>query len=105
VAIKTYLYEILVRGKPDGTLSGAHQILGVVYEDGHERRGEPAPVAFADVATILGKEFTGLAGQLTAANDKIAELEALAAQKDRELLQAKRRLTGIVQESGAAEAS
>jgi hypothetical protein len=55
--MKQYLYELLVRGWEDGTLSGAHQIIGVIYEDGHGRRGEPAPLDLARVSGVLGTFF------------------------------------------------
>lgn len=55
-----YLYEILVRGRPDGSFA-AHQITATIVAEGVERAGSPAPLDLAQVAAVLGAAFPDLA--------------------------------------------
>lgn len=80
-----YLYEILVRGRPDGSFA-AHQITTTIVAEGVERAGSPAPLDLAQVAAVLGAAFPGLATRLDAATADVAakaarigELETQAA--------------------------
>ena len=57
----TFLYEILIRGNADGTLRGAHQILGQISATGAESIGPPQPLDPAIVGTLLGTAFVGFA--------------------------------------------
>lgn len=83
MAKKSYLYEVLVRGTPDGKLAGAHQIISDVYTDDDtgeivgERPGMASPLALSDVGGLIGESFTGLANQIA---DLQAELESAKSQ-------------------------
>jgi hypothetical protein len=75
------IYEILFRGNPDGTMSGAH----VIYWqfDGTDRNGVarhspgmPEPVDPAAVADLIGANVAAMAAQITALQAEIATLKA-----------------------------
>jgi hypothetical protein len=78
-----YLYEILVRGNPDGTLAGAHQVLAERVADGDlllaERTLEPTPLDVADVGAVLGEAFASLARDLATSR---ADLDAAIKERD-----------------------
>lgn len=69
-----YLYEILVRGRPDGSFA-AHQITATIVAEGVERAGSPAPLDLAQVAVVLGAAFPDVAAKAA----RIGELETQAA--------------------------
>jgi hypothetical protein len=64
------IYEILIRGNPDGAVAGAHQIL---WEG--DRPGLPRPLDPAAAGAALGSGVADLAAQLVAAKARIGELE------------------------------
>ena len=57
----TFIYEILIRGNSDGTLRGAHQILGDKSASGAETIGSPQKLDPMAVGTLLGTSFVGFA--------------------------------------------
>lgn len=65
------VYELLIRGAPDGRFVGAHQI------DFTESGGVTSPRSLepAAVSTILGEAFPALAIELEQARKRIQELE------------------------------
>jgi hypothetical protein len=82
------IYEVLFRGAPDGTMSGAH----VIYWqfDGTDRNGVPRyspgmpePIDPAAVADLLGPNVAAMAAQITGQQAEIdalkSEIEALKA--------------------------
>lgn len=71
---RSFLYEVLVRGGPDG-LVGAHQVRATVDDSGEMRLGPPTPLAPADVSQLLGEQFATLATDYSAARARISELE------------------------------
>ena len=71
---QTYLYEILVRGRPDGSLY-AHQITSTIFAEGVERAGDAVQLDPAQVSRILGDTFPDLAVRLADAYQKISDLE------------------------------
>jgi hypothetical protein len=102
--MKQYLYELLVRGREDGTLSGAHQIIGVIYEDGHGRRGEPAHLDLARVSGVLGTFFPDLANQITKANEEVEKAMALLSQREHEIVKLTKEIA-ILKTMGSPEPS
>lgn len=76
---KEFLYEVLVRGGPDG-LAGAHQIVAMLEDDGSIRLGAPAPLDPPLAAAVLGENLASLSGALEQARARIAELEAKLAE-------------------------
>jgi hypothetical protein len=102
--MRQYLYELLVRGLEDGTLSGAHQIMGIIYEDGHSLRGEPGPLDLSLVAGVLGTHFPDLANQVTNANEEVQKAMALLSQRDHEIVKLKKEIA-ILKTIGSPEPS
>ncbi|RAI44696.1 hypothetical protein [Rhodoplanes roseus] len=79
------IYEILIRGKDDGTIAGAHQVAWVAdgtKPDGSPRWrvGDAAPLAVEAIAALLGTELAALTAQAARADALAAENEALAAE-------------------------
>lgn len=78
----TYLYEVLIRGKADGTIAGAHQITNEVIIDTetgevlNERAGLATPLVVDDVASVLGEAFATLAADLIAERARAEAAEA-----------------------------
>jgi len=82
----SYLYEIMVRGNPDGTLAGAHILrierlidadTGVVLSE----RALPAEdLPLEGVAGVVSEATAGLASELAAERAKVTTLEAQLAQ-------------------------
>lgn len=81
----SYIYEILVRGAPDGVFAGAHQVSveRVVDTDTGDVLSEQVLPAReldpAQVAGVLGAAFGDLAGQLTQARAELAQMKASGA--------------------------
>lgn len=81
------IYEILIRGRDDGTLAAAH--VARFVPDGTDaaglprfRLGVPAPLAVADVAAVIGEQQAALVAQAATA-DALAEAAAqLTAERD-----------------------
>ena len=71
---QTYLYEILVRGRPDGTFY-AHQITSTLFAEGVERAGDAVSLDPAQVSRILGDAFPDIANRLADAERTISSLE------------------------------
>jgi hypothetical protein len=77
---QSYLNEVLVRFRRDGSLSGAHQILIDVVVDTAtgevltERARPAAPLDPAQVSTVLGEAFARLAVQVADLKDEVARL-------------------------------
>jgi hypothetical protein len=55
-----YLYEILIRGNPDGTLNGAHQVMAEEM-GGNLIVGHPMPLDMKDVGAVLEAKFVDFA--------------------------------------------
>lgn len=78
---KTYLNEILVRFRVDGTLAGAHQILVDTVVDKSsgailsERTRPAVPLDSARVSEVLGEAFTASAVQIAQLEEQIARLK------------------------------
>ena len=76
--------EILVRGNPDGTISGAHVVRWIAdgtNADGTPRykQSDPAPITIDDLSTLIGAqsaEVVAQAAQVKAAQDQVASLQA-----------------------------
>lgn len=78
------LYELLLRGNSDGTISGAHSIEFVpdgTSSDGSPRFkiGDAKPIDPATISTYVGAQFAGLAAQVVALT---TERDALKAKLD-----------------------
>ncbi len=80
---ETYLYEILIRGTPDGNIAGAH----VIYNDRYvsdtgevlgERPSGAKPIDISKIQEILGTE---MANALTQLPQAIADKEKAIADK------------------------
>ena len=71
---RTYLSEILIRTRADGTVS-AHVVYSTVYAPGNETSGLPQPINAANIAGLLGNQIPNLASQVAAAQARISELE------------------------------
>jgi hypothetical protein len=84
ISKRTYLYEILVRGTPDGRLAGAHvNHLTEIYdgETGEILGMKPdlKPLNIADIAGVLGKDMAGLLIEVEELRSAKATLEAQVA--------------------------
>lgn len=66
------IYELLIRGNPDGSLAGAHQVDWIA----EDRQGPPKALDPTAISALLGESFPTLADDLIAARERIAELEA-----------------------------
>lgn len=84
---QNYLYELLVRGGPDGGLAGAHQIFAERVLDADtgevlsERQTPAQPLDPAHAGSVVGEHFATLASELAKARGEIERLEGeLAAQ-------------------------
>ncbi|MFN3888969.1 MAG: hypothetical protein ACK4MV_01135 [Beijerinckiaceae bacterium] len=77
---QTYLYEVLVRGSRDGSISGAHQIRNEALVDTqtgevlNERQGLAVALAVEDVRDLLGESFATAAAQIVALQAQVTEL-------------------------------
>lgn len=79
------LYETLIRGNADGTLSGAHVqewVTDGVNGDGSPRYrvSHPAPIAVETLAGYVGQQFAQVAAQATQRAAAQSELDALRAE-------------------------
>jgi hypothetical protein len=75
------VYEILIRGNPDGTIAGAHLVKW--QSDGFDRNGAPRfstgvpePIDPAAVADLLGENVAAMAAQITALQAELAAIQA-----------------------------
>lgn len=78
-------YEILIRGKDDGTIAGAHQIPWLAdgtRPDGSPRWrvGDAAPLSVEAIEDIIGADLAALTAQVARADDLAAQNEALREQ-------------------------
>jgi hypothetical protein len=77
---QSYLNEVLVRFRRDGTIAGAHQIFNDVVVDTQsgvvlsERAGHAAALDPAAVSGVLGNTFTSAASQIAGLEVRVAEL-------------------------------
>lgn len=97
------LYELLIRGRDDGSVSGGHVVRfepDGTNADGSPRYkiGEPKPFHLADLDDVLSDGFAGLAAQVAALT---AERDALKARV--ETLEAERANASLTPSSGARE--
>lgn len=75
------IYEILIRGKADGTISGSH----VIEFDANGQPGLPRPIAQKDWPSFVVGINTSLLSTEDAVASKQAELETLTQQKQAEI--------------------
>lgn len=77
-----FLYEILIRGKADGTIAGAHQVYAERVIDSEtgdvlaEKTGGAEPLNVTEVSAVLGEAFATLAADLVAERAKVAAAES-----------------------------
>lgn len=80
IETQSYLNEILVRFRQDGSLSGAHQIVMDVVADTStgevlaERARPAAPLDPARVSTVLGESFARIALQVADLKEEVVRL-------------------------------
>lgn len=86
MAKQTYLYEVLIRGNPDGTVKGAHMLYMERFTDDAtgelivEKEGVAEPLDPAAVESLLGKEMAKAGEQVvTLAAERDAAQSRLAA--------------------------
>jgi hypothetical protein len=83
----TYAYEVMLRGTPDRGLkvAGCHLVESVVV-NGKDYPGDPMPINYADLKDLLPEWFSGMAGQVAAAeaarDAALAEVEAANSDRD-----------------------
>lgn len=100
------IYEILIRGKSDGTVSGSH----VIDFDAAGNIGAPRPILDADWPAVAADVNGALIEQLAARDAEITALKAehasiLAAAVDAEGKAVQDRLDALVQAGQAAHAA
>jgi hypothetical protein len=88
---KRFLYEVLIRGKADGTIAGAHQVYAERVVDSEtgdvlaEKTGGAEPLKVEDVGAVLGEAFATLAADLVAERAKVAAAESALAKAKADL--------------------
>lgn len=98
MATRRFLYEVLVRGKSDGSLQGAHQIFAtqVIDDETGEvlmtKEGFAEPLNVDDVKALISEKFVGMAGQIAGlqADLKAAQRDLAKAAEANRQLQAER---------------
>ena len=79
---QTYIYEILIRGAADGSISGAHQVHAervidvVTGQVLAEQVLGAQPLSAKDVSSFIGEAFAGSAVALIALQERIKILDA-----------------------------
>jgi len=88
---KQFLYEVLVRGTPDGQIAGAHQVWARAFTDDATgelitiKHGFAEVLKVEDVKALISANFVGAAQQIA---DLSAELEAEKGRADRANMEA-----------------